>query len=131
MSQEQYEELKEILNRLEQLEKELKTNNNELVSLNKEIDKLRDCIDNLKWEVAPMIEHMDTWDKRDLYIYKIKRFIKHYIYTPIHFGFRATFVIIVKLSLTLLTGLIAGVLLNIIGVGNLIKNIIDFLGNLF
>lgn len=131
MSQEQYDEIKNILNRLEILENEFKSKNEELIVLNEEINKLKKHLHDIDIEIAPMIEHMDVWDKRDFYIYRTKKIINKYIYSPIHMGFRTILVITMKLLLTLVTGIIAGILLNVLGVGNLVKNLIHFFGSLF
>lgn len=125
MSQEEYNEIQSILQKITKLEDELKTRGQEIDELKSRLDEL------ILYGFAPINTHMYKWDKRDVYIHRAQRFIRRFIYTPIHFGFRATFVIIVKLSLTLFIGLIAGVLLNIVGVGNLIKNIIDFFSIFF
>lgn len=125
MSQEQYDEIQIILQKITQLEDELKTRGQEIDELKSRLNEL------ILYDFAPINTHMDKWDKRDIYIHRTQRFIRRFVYTPIHLGVRTIIIIISKLLLTLITGIIAGILLNMIGVGNLIKNIIDFLGNLF
>lgn len=125
MSQEQYDEIQVILQKITQLEDELKVKGQEIDNLKTRLDEL------LLYGFAPINAHIKKWDKRDLYIFRTQRFIKRFIYSPIHLGARTTIAITVRLILTLLTGIIAGILLNLIGIGSLLKNIISLFDSLF
>lgn len=125
MSQEQYDEIQSILQKITQLEDELKTRGQEIDELKLRLDEL------ILYGFAPINTHMDKWDKRDVYIHRTQRFIRRFVYTPIHLGVRTIMIIVLKLLLTLITGIIAGIMLNMLGIGNFFKTIIDFFSNLF
>lgn len=128
MSQNDKENLSEILNRIKELEDKMY----EYERCRLELEELKDRVDEIiKMDFAPINTHIKKWDERDLYLFRAKMFLKRYIYTPIHIGVRTGFFIAGKLILTLATGIVAGIMLNMLGIGNFFKTIIDFFSKLF
>lgn len=120
--------IEEILFRLDELERKMK----EYEECKKEFDDLKSKVEDItRLDFAPINAHINKWDKRDLYFFRAKMFIRRYIYSPIHIGVRTGFFIAGKLILTLATGIVAGIMLNMLGIGNFFKTIIDFFSNLF
>lgn len=128
MSQEVKTDIVDIIHRLEELEKKIQDYEN----CKQEFDKLKKQVEELiTLDFAPINEHMRRWDKRDVYLFRTKLLLKKYIYTPIHLGIKTIFVVVGKLFITLLIGILSGILLNIIGLGTLFKNIVNFFSHLF
>lgn len=128
MSQNDKENLSDILSRIKELENKIQ----EYEKCKLELEKLKNRVDELiMLDFAPINEHIRKWDKRDLYFFRAKMFLRRYIYSPIHIGVKTTFFIAGKLILTLATGIVAGIMMNMLGIGNFFKTIIDFFSKLF
>lgn len=129
-----HEEIRNVLSKFQEIEhriNKLESMQLDLDSLKEELEKLKVDIGDLRVDFAPMIVHMQKWDKRDHMLYKTILRINKYIYAPIHLGLKSTILIGTKILIFLATGIIAGILLNGIGSSTAMAAILDFLSKLF
>lgn len=129
-----HEEIRNVLSKLQEIEhriNKLESMQLDLDSLKQELEQLKVDIGELRVDFAPMVIHMQKWDKRDYMFYKTILRINKYIYSPIHLGLKSTILIGTKILIFLATGIIAGILLNGIGSSTAMSAILDFLSKIF